>query len=640
MNDWNLPRSVDVTLSVPRPDRCAAHARDELVRLLGRAGISAQGPARAAPGRYGLQVGKPAVFPGVQDPAHDGYLLQVNSEGAGIRAATGKGLLNGVYDLAERMGFRFLMPGEAGERLPDGGSAGLRVRAGTWRMTPRFPHRGVFGGVNVPPHNRDEWFRFFAKLRFNAQSHAPEDAGLAEELGMRLEVGGHGMSELLPRALFETKPELFRMFQPEDFGGKRQPDANFCTTHPASDSIVRKNFRRRIAALEGVYAVHAWADDLPGGGWCLCPRCRSFSAGDQSVLAMNMQASVVAEDRPEMRVPVIAYHDTLYPGGEIAPAAACFLLFAPRERCYAHALDDPGCAKNRWHHAALRAWMSVFSAHGDAHTFEYYLDQILFRGLYPFFPDVIIGDMAAYERAGIESHMTLQVGGALLAPDYNLLTFARAHWNADLTADGVIDDLARALDPRAPDAWRRYLAARRQAFRLALAVCDVSNEVYFDYRFMPQIARPYGDVLVRNQAAASQCLRDAAGELTRARSGMSGRTALLAATDADRARFEAADLQGMSLHQAGLNGLARYLEDRGRADLKAALETLEAADRQLAKAAAVARDIGMPKTAYYHSFNADWTRRELRAKIETFEGALETPCTASHRAGRSSATAS
>ena len=40
--------------------------------------------------------------------------------------------------------------------------------------------------------------------------------------------------------------------------------------------------------MEGAYAIHAWGDDLPAGGWCLCPSCRSFSPEDQSMIAMNL----------------------------------------------------------------------------------------------------------------------------------------------------------------------------------------------------------------------------------------------------------------------------------------------------------------------------------------------------------------
>ncbi len=623
MTTWNLPKTLVLSAAAPQRTRCFAYACAEMSRLLGRLGIDPQPGDAATADHYRLQLGDGTFGGVVTTIRHDGYELQVKEGGACLCAPSAKGLLNAVYDLAERLGFRFLMPGEGGEWPPESGrSPSLPI--GIWRREPRFSHRGVFGGINVPPYSREEWLRFFAKLRFNAQSSNEEDAALAEELGIRLEIGGHGMASLLPRELFAERPELFRMFQPEDFGGKRQPDANFCPTHPETAKLVSQGFQRQVESLRGVYAVHAWADDLPAGGWCMCSRCRSFTPSDQSMLAMNLQADVVADTQPGMRVPAIAYHDTLFPGCQIPPAPQCFLLYAPRERCYAHALDDPACPKNRWHLQALHEWMACFKDHTDAHTFEYYFDQILYRGLYFFLPDVIIRDMAVYEQAGIASHMSLQVGGALLAPDYNMLVFARAHWDSELTTEAAITQLAEQLSPQQPAPWQRYLSARSQACAAACSVCEVPNAIYFDYRFMPEITGPFGDVMVTRQADSARALQQAAATLSDAAPAIPPHQRNLMLQEVNRARFEAEDLLAMSRHQAGLNGISRYLASRDPALLPPALEHLRQALQQLEKAAAMAREIGMPESAYYHAFNRDWTAPEIRAKLQVYETAVAT----------------
>ena len=615
---------VPLVLTAHGESPCLDYAAAEAARLLGRLGVTVtRAPAAAGQG-FALTLAADATAPhapALRSLRHDGYALAVAAGGVTIAAPTAKGVLNGVYDLAERLGFVFLLPGDAGEWVP----APVRpVPAGVARVVPRFPHRGIFGGLDVWPFSPEEWLRFFAKLRFNAQSDGPQHAALAATLGIRLEVGGHGMASLLPRDLFATQPELFRMFQPEDFGGKRTPDSNFCPTNPVTARHVRENFARQLAALPAnVYAVHAWADDLPGGGWCMCSRCRAFTPSDQSLLAMNLQAAVVRAERRLMRVPAIAYHDTMYPGHQIAPARECFLLYAPRERCYAHALDDPHCAKNRWYRGALDGWMRAFARHDDAHTFEYYNDQILFRGLYPFVPDVVLGDMAEYERAGITSHMSLQVGGAALAPDHNLLAFARAHWDAKLTPAALIADLARQFDPARPAPWRRFLQARRAAYTAALAVCDAPNDVYGDYRFMPELGGAVGVRVSRLQAAGAAKLLAAAEALAAAAPGLAPRAAELAAREVARARFEAADLQAMSLHQDGLTRLTAYLNTGDHAVLRDGLAQLERALAQLDRAAAAASACGLPaKGPYYLAFNRDWTQKEIREKLRVYRQAL------------------
>ena len=602
----------------PVLDTAAAEAE----RLLGRLDIGCrtiQGHSRRGFALTVTVAGARSVTPrtGFGAIRHDGFHLAVTAAGVAISAPTAKGVLNGLYDLAERLGYLFLMPGDEGEWAPDP----IRpVPAGNATVNPRFPHRGVFGGLSVPPFTADQWLAFFAKLRFNA--HSGGEVAACARLGIRPERGGHGMAELLPRKLFETRPELFRMFQPEDFAGRRMADANFCPTHPETARMVRGNFRRQLAGLAGVYAVHAWADDLPAGGWCMCPRCRAFTPSDQSQLAMNLQAEAIRLASAPMRVPTIAYHDTLFPGRQIRPAPECFLLYAPRERCYAHALDDPRCARNRIFLNALRAWTARFAGHDDAHTFEYYCDQILYRGHYPFLPEVILGDMRVYEQAGIESHMTLQVGGALAAPDFNQLLFARAHWDAALTPSGFITSLAGRLDPAHSAPWRHYLSARAAAYTAAFAVCEITEDIYFDYRFMPELADARGAKLVHRQGQGTDKLEQAAGKLAASAKTLSPRAAGLAAREAARARFEAADLRAMQLHQAGLNGVAAYLNTRDRRTLKAALTELGRARKQLARAAAQQRR-GAPhgradKWGYYPGFVKAWSDKEIAAKIAVY----------------------
>ena len=53
--------------------------------------------------------------------------------------------------------------------------------------------------------------------------------------------------------------------------------------------------------------------------------------------------------------------------------------WAPRERCYSHAIDDPACAINPRYFDSLKRYIDIFEGRG--HVFEYYADAILFGGL-------------------------------------------------------------------------------------------------------------------------------------------------------------------------------------------------------------------------------------------------------------------
>lgn len=629
MPQYQFSQNMFILKSETQDNSCYQYAATELRRLLERIGIHTQIRDISGTNTGNWMLLSSATAPPAASPVglkHDGFVLKISEEGVAITALEPKGVLNGVYELAERLGFLFLMPGDAGEWIPDIAGRFPSLEQMIVKLNPRFPHRGVFGGSSVAPFTVEEWFRFFAKLKFNATSQNEGDELIADETGIRLEIGLHGMAEMLPRELFKTRPELFRMFQPEDFGGKRMSDSNFCCNHPDSKRIVQENYRKKVKNLNGIYAVHNWADDLPAGGWCMCPLCRSYTPTDQSMIAMRHFAEVIRQEELPMRVPVIAYHDTMYPG-KLAPAPKeGFLLYAPRERCYAHTINDPTCAKNRFYFKALSEWLSVFAGIDDAHTFEYYFDQILFRGLYPFIPDVILGDMAAYEKAGIQTHLSLQVGGPVIAPEFNMLVFARGHWDAGLTADSFIAKIAQQLAPQfsgASDAWETYLQQRRQVFASSMRLCDHSNDIYFDYRWLPETTQPFGVEMVRSYEHDAELLDAAAVELQKNVSATwPERIRNLAAHEVDRARFEAADLRAMSSQQDGVNKIAQFVETASLETLRQGLDALRHAIVRLEQSWQKAKDAGLPDSAYYYTLNKAWLQREFTVKIKIYEKAF------------------
>lgn len=629
MTQCQFSQNMFILKSETQQNLCYQYAATELQRLLSRVGIQTKVQIiNGSKTSNWLFLGSTVESPPVASAAglkHDGFTLRISARGVAIAALEPKGILNGVYELAERMGFLFLMPGEAGEWAPDFKTQRPVLEQMVIKQNPRFPRRGVFGGSSVAPFTVEEWFRFFAKLKFNATSQNEGDKLIAEETGIRLEIGSHGMSEMLPRELFKTRPELFRMLQPEDFNGKRTSNSNFCCNHPDSKRIVQKNYRKKIKSLKGIYAVHNWADDLPGGGWCQCPLCRSYTPTDQSMIAMRHFAEVIAQEKLPMRVPVIAYHDTMYPGKLVPAPKYGFLLYAPRERCYAHALNDPACAKNRFYFKALQEWMAKFAGIDDAHTFEYYFDQVLFRGLYPFIPDVILGDMATYEKAGIQTHMSLQVGGPVIAPEFNMLIFARALWDANLTADGFIAQITRQLALQMPEAtkvWETYLQQRRCVFVSSMRLCDYSSDIYFDYRWLPETTQSFGEKMVRAYEHDAERL-DAAAEKLHKNAGTTWpqRTRDLAAREAIRAHFESAELHVMATQQNGVNKIAEYVETSSLDSLRQGLDALRQAIARLEQSWQKAKDAGLPDNAYYYSLNT-WFQKEFAAKIQAYEKAF------------------
>jgi Domain of unknown function (DUF4838) len=621
---FNLPGEVRMARFQASDSSCYDYAVSELGRLLKRVNTSSfVSDKTVSDGLFALQIIPSERTSAPPLPPHDevvwdGYALSVSEAGISIVAKEPKGVLNGVYDLAERLGYLFLYPGTDGEWPPQELEAGLSLPQQSLVVNPRFPFRGIFDGASG-----EEWSAFYAKMRFNALSQRLERRR-ADKLGFRLEHGGHQLDDLLPKEQFATDPTLFRLAQPEDFFGERVDDFNFCITNPAARKLIKENYRVEIRDLhqEGVYAWHTWHEDLPAGGWCLCPTCRSFSSSDLAMLAMSMLAEVVREENLPMRVPFLAYHDTLHPGLKIDPPNETFLLFAPRERCYAHALNDASCPRNRRCHRALREWMEEYEGISDAHTFEYYLDRVLFRGLYPFLPSVIIEDMRVYQEAGIESHMVLQVGTAFVPrlTMLNLPLFGHAHWDETLDEDTYVAWLAGKILPERPQPWQEYFTGRADIFSRVMR-WEHEPDGWSDYRWIPETTSPYGEEMAKLYAEGAQSLGALAAALADAVSpDWPERVRVLAETEIARTQFEAAELQVMAHQQAAANHIGQYLNTWARDPLARGTQSLVDALSALDTARKRAEEAGIKDGDYYYMFN-DWIKKEFTQKLSRWRAA-------------------
>ena len=173
----------------------------------------------------------------------------------------------------------------------------------------------------------------------------PEIAAEARRLGLTLELGGHWLSSLLPRSLFRTEPDLFR-----EKDGVRIADHNLCPSSYRALDLASEAFASWAEAHPEARVLHAWPDDLPGGGYCRCARCSGLAPAAQSLKVARALAAALADRRPEAALSFLAYHDTedaasALGGGEALPSNL-ELLWAPRTRCWGHGLDAGECSLN------------------------------------------------------------------------------------------------------------------------------------------------------------------------------------------------------------------------------------------------------------------------------------------------------
>ncbi|MBI4518589.1 MAG: DUF4838 domain-containing protein [Deltaproteobacteria bacterium] len=369
----------------------------------------------------------------------DGFVIEPTAAGAVISGASPRAVLHGVYALLEQQGCRWSLHGRAHEvvpRLP----ALAPIRA--VRVQPRFEVCGYSADI-MTWHYADaahlsehleadcefiDWMgksgaNAYLLIRhpFDSQLTIPELVPEFNRRGIAAEYGGHVIPLLLPRELFARHPEYF----PCAAGGARSEFGNLCTANAGALRLATENAVRYVREYPELSVLHIWGADLWDGGWCHCAACAGVTVQDQSLRLCNAVATALAEQGEARPVCYLAYHDTIAPELQLRPAENVYVEFAPRERCYAHALDDPCCAANRRYRRALEGYAERFD--GRVRFFEYYADAILFCGCALPLGEVIAADLDYYHRLGIRQITNLQFGAfSLWAYPLNFLAYAAA----------------------------------------------------------------------------------------------------------------------------------------------------------------------------------------------------------------------
>jgi hypothetical protein len=351
------------------------------------------------------------------DGEKDGFRRRAQRQRLEIHGESPRGLLFGVYATLEQLGARWPWPGEGTPRV-----GGMALEDDS-EHAPALPGRCLVLGERAlveaaeswivwAARNRLNWLFVHVSTRPNPTGAAPEDTwrdrreralAAARARGIRIEHGGHLLPELLGRSEIDA---LVRGHRPS--GPVRRILDEHVRAHPEAD------------------VLHLWGADRParaGGGG---------AASEAALRAVNTVAEVVEEVRPDAQVSFLAYHETEEPPYGVRPRPNVCLLFAPRERCYEHALTDRRCRRNARYRDRLLAQVEHFRAAGaaPARVFEYWFDAILFARGVPDLSEMIREDLAFYREAGVNTVQLLMTGhGRSPASHPNPRAFARYAWD-------------------------------------------------------------------------------------------------------------------------------------------------------------------------------------------------------------------
>lgn len=230
--------------------------------------------------------------------------------------------------------------------------------------------------------------------------------------GIEVEYELHAMSWLLPREWFRRYPQWFRM----DEHGERTPADNMCPSNEEALDIVRFNSEKLARMLPPTTErYYFWQDD--NKPWCLCERCRSYSASDQTLLVMNAVLEAIRKVRPDAKLSYLAYTFTLdTPPEQVKPAEGIFLEIAGPiiHRTIDQRARGMAMREDARFMQALERNLQVFGAR-DAQVLDYWLDASFFSQWkkpaekLAFDAVSVAEDIAFYQECGLRSITTFGV---------------------------------------------------------------------------------------------------------------------------------------------------------------------------------------------------------------------------------------
>jgi hypothetical protein len=476
-------------------------ASSELARYIRKMtgqGVTVKRVKRHDPRKAGIWLGVVSSF-SVAQQSHlaasrwdDGYTLQHDGAQLRIQGTNGRSVLYGVYDYLDRLGVRWVRPGENGEIIPNLDS--LPSFTLDVKETASYRHRGVcIEGAPSLEHalNMVDWMAkhrmnsFFLQFRnsgtfwerwysraYNPQYGVPQHLSEADFIandqaviasikkrGLLLHQVGHGWTAAtldMPtngwqKTELAVVPEKKRWLA--KVAGKRALFHNtpinteLCYSHRPAFKTLVANITAYTAAHPEIDVLHVWLSDAMNNK-CECDACSVMSPSDWYVKLVNALSEELYHLDPEHRFVFLSYFESWWaPEKQVVDTTRgnAILMFAPISRCFRHALTDTACASteslgrpplnaasmprsNQSLVALLDKWWDAYS--GDSFLFDYYL----WSGLHTEASDlelarIIHKDMRALKGLRLNGFISCQVLRSFWPTGLPMIAMAETMWN-------------------------------------------------------------------------------------------------------------------------------------------------------------------------------------------------------------------
>ena len=395
----------------------------------------------------------------LEDPREeDHYRLNIDATKLQIEGASPRAVLFGAYDVLERLGCGWCVPGD--DAIPKRGTlemAPLQVDlrpAFQFRMMLDFPLLSVAQSIAI-----SDWI---AKNRLNWMHPCPNAHGeptawyerrdrVLPELrkrGLRLLIGGHTMHTWIPETHFASHPEWFALD-----GGARKPPT-LCVTNAEMTAELIKNMQRFLDRCPETDVIDLWHQDTEA--FCHCAQCTrgvlaETTAKDKQpppvpadavqsayvisyIEFVNRVAAALARSHPKVMVGPLIYGQTdrAMPDGAPALADNVLLGLAHIGRdSYRPLIGEPKSAVNMRFLGNDLTWIAKAKY---SYIYEYYNGWIV-PYIYPGV-QVIVRDLQTLHQLQVQGVSSDMYGYSPI----NMYVAARAFWSPGLDWKAAVRD--------------------------------------------------------------------------------------------------------------------------------------------------------------------------------------------------------
>ena len=396
--------------------------------------------------------------PNPDDPRElDHYRLIVEARQLRVEGASERAVLFGVYDLLERLGCGWCVPGD--DSIPARDT--LELAALEMDARPAFAHRMMLDFPMMSIAQTIAIADWLAKNRMNWIHECPNAHGeptawyerrerVLPELtkrGLRLAIGGHTMHTWLPETNFVSHPDWFAW----DNGERKPP--TLCLSRPEMAAVLIRNIQRFLDRCPEVDVVDLWHTDSEV--FCHCAKCTRGVLRDGTdptrvpadvvrsayvityVEFVNQVAQAIATTHPKVLLGPLIYSQTDHAMPDGCPALAdnVWLGLAHFFRdSYRPLVGDPKSAVNLRFLGNDLTWMAKAKRSYVYEYFNGWTAPYVYPGV-----QVIVHDLKTLHGLGVEGISSDMYGYTPI----NLYVAARALWSPDISWTAAVQDFCR-----------------------------------------------------------------------------------------------------------------------------------------------------------------------------------------------------